>query len=293
MNNVENISVIIPAYNEENGIVDVINEIELLMNENNIQHEIIIVDDGSTDKTVEKVVSTNARLIKHQKNKGYGSALKTGIKASIHDQIAIIDADGTYPVKYLIKLIKNINGYDMVVGARTGKNVNIPLIRKPAKWALNKLANFLTNYPIPDLNSGLRLFRKKSLVKFVHILPDGFSFTTTITIAMLTNNHNIKYIPINYDKRIGKSKIRPIYDTLNFIALITRMVIYFKPLRVLMPIGIILLTIDFVKIIYDIQIYNWHIATSTILLGMVAFNTIILALVADMITTIRNAALKE
>lgn len=291
MNN--SVSVIIPAYNEENGIVGVINDIELLMNENTIQHEIIIVDDGSTDNTAEKVNSTNARLIKHQRNKGYGAALKTGIKASAHPLVAIIDADGTYPIKYLIRLVENIDNYDMIVGARTGNNVNIPLIRKPAKWALNKLANFLTNYQIPDLNSGLRLFRKRSLVKFIHILPDGFSFTTTITIGMLTSNHNIKYIPIDYNKRIGKSKIRPIYDTLNFISLITKMVIYFKPLRVLMPIGIFLLMIDLAKVIYDIQLYNWHIATSTILLGMIAFNTIILALVADMITTIRNAALQE
>ena len=287
------ISIIIPAYNEENGISNVISEIELLMNENNINHEIIIVDDGSTDKTIEKVSSTNAKLIEHQQNRGYGAALKTGIKASIYDQIAIIDADGTYPVNYLIELIDNKKNYDMVVGARTGKNVSIPLIRRPAKWALNKLANFLTNYKIPDLNSGLRLFKKNSLLKFLHILPDGFSFTTTITIAMITNNFNVKYIPIDYEKRIGKSKIRPIYDTLNFISLITRMVIYFKPLRVLMPIGLTLLTIDLVKIIYDIQNYDWHIATSTILLGIIAFNTIILALVADMITTIRNAALKD
>ena len=290
---VNNVSIVIPAYNEENGIVNVINEIETLLIEKNINSEIVIVDDGSTDKTKEKVSSTNARLIEHQQNRGYGAALKTGIKASIYDQIAIIDADGTYPVNYLIELIDNKKNYDMVVGARIGKNVSIPLIRRPAKWALNKLANFLTNYKIPDLNSGLRLFKKNSLLKFLHILPDGFSFTTTITIAMITNNFNVKYIPIDYEKRIGKSKIRPIYDTLNFISLITRMVIYFKPLRVLMPIGLTLLTIDLVKIIYDIQNYDWHIATSTILLGIIAFNTIILALVADMITTIRNAALKD
>ena len=288
-----NVSIIIPAYNEENGIIDVINEIETLLVEKKINNEIIIVDDGSTDKTKEKVSSTNARLIEHQQNRGYGAALKTGIKASIYDQIAIIDADGTYPVNYLVELINSKKSYDMVVGARIGKNVSIPLIRRPAKWALNKLANFLTNYKIPDLNSGLRLFKKNSLLKFLHILPDGFSFTTTITIAMITNNLNVKYISIDYEKRIGKSKIRPIYDTLNFISLITRMVIYFKPLRVLMPIGLTLLTIDLVKIIYDIQNYDWHIATSTILLGIIAFNTIILALVADMITTIRNAALKD
>ena len=284
-------SIIITSFNYDRYLEKSIRS--CLNQKTNYKYEIIIVDDGSTDKTKEKVSSTNARLIEHQQNRGYGAALKTGIKASIYDQIAIIDADGTYPVNYLIELIDNKKNYDMVVGARTGKNVSIPLIRRPAKWALNKLANFLTNYKIPDLNSGLRLFKKNSLLKFLHILPDGFSFTTTITIAMITNNFNVKYIPIDYEKRIGKSKIRPIYDTLNFISLITRMVIYFKPLRVLMPIGLTLLTIDLVKIIYDIQNYDWHIATSTILLGIIAFNTIILALVADMITTIRNAALKD
>ena len=284
------VSVNIVVYNGARFIADAIQSI---INQTYTDFELIIVDDGSTDKTIEKVSSTNAKLIEHQQNRGYGAALKTGIKASIYDQIAIIDADGTYPVNYIVELINNKKDYDMVVGARTGKNVSIPLIRRPAKWALNKLANFLTNYKIPDLNSGLRLFKKNSLLKFLHILPDGFSFTTTITIAMITNNLNVKYISIDYDKRIGKSKIRPIYDTLNFISLITRMVLYFKPLRVLMPIGLTLLTIDLVKIIYDIQNYDWHIATSTILLGIIAFNTIILALVADMITTIRNAALKD
>jgi len=284
-----NVSIVIPAYNEEDGIINVINEIETLLGEKNIEYEIIIVDDGSTDKTKEKVRSTNAKLIEHQQNRGYGAALKTGVIASIYDQIAIIDADGTYPANYLLDLIDSKKGYDMVVGARTGKNVRIPLIRKPAKWALNKLANFLTNYKIPDLNSGLRLFRKESLLKFLHILPDGFSFTTTITIAMLTSNHNIKYIPIDYNKRVGKSKIRPIYDTLNFISLIIRMVIYFKPLRVILPIALMLFSVDIVKIIYDIRVYNWHIATSTILLGIVALNTLLIALVADMIATLRTS----
>lgn len=293
MNSIKNISIIIPAYNEENGINDVISEIESIMNKSNIKKEIIIVDDGSTDNTIGKVNETNAKLIQHQQNRGYGAALKTGIKSSMYDVIAIIDADGTYPPKYLIELAQNINNYDMIVGSRTGENVNIPLVRRPAKWCLNKLANFLTNYSIPDLNSGLRLFKKTTLMKFLHVLPDGFSFTTTITIAMITNNFNVKYMPIDYEKRVGRSKIRPIYDTLNFIALITRMIIYFKPLRVLMPVGLTLLFIDFAKIIYDIQNYDWHIATSTILLGIISFNTIILALVADMITTIRNAAMKE
>jgi hypothetical protein len=126
----------------------------------------------------------------------------------------------------------------MVVGARTGKNVKIPLIRKPAKWFINKLANYLSGMKIPDLNSGLRIMKKSDIERFFHFLPSGFSFTTTITLALLVNNYPVKYFPITYAKREGKSKIRPIKDTLNFIQLIIRTILYFNPLKVFVPLSI-------------------------------------------------------
>src|SRR5262249_12655404 len=144
----------------------------------------------------------------------------------------ITDADGTYPIDSIPKLLENHDGYDMIVGARIGKDVNIPLIRRPAKWLLNKLAAFMAQTQIPDLNSGFRLFRKSSFLRFEKILPSGFSLTTTITMALLCNNHPVKYVPVDYYKRKGMSKIRPFRDTYNFFMLVIRTIMYFDPLRV-------------------------------------------------------------
>ena len=137
-------------------------------------------------------------------------------------------------------------GADMVVGARTAPNASIPLIRRPAKWALRCLANYLVRRKIPDLNSGLRVMRRQTLERFIHLLPDGFSFTTTITLAMLANNCRVVFEPIEYHPRKGRSKIRPIRDTANFIQLIVRTVLYFDPLRVFGPISVLLLAAAFV-----------------------------------------------
>ena len=282
------VSIIIPAFNEEQSIHPVINKIEEVLIASNVSYEIIVVDDGSTDRTCDIVEKTNAKLIRHDHNMGYGASLKTGVRHSKFDKTIIIDADSTYPEDALPQLLEKSQQYDMVVGARTGENVYVPVIRRPAKWVLNKLANFLTGTKIKDLNSGFRIFKKDSLLRFINLLPDGFSFTTTITIAMLTSNYTVKYLPINYYKRKGKSKIRPIKDTINFLVLIIRIVLYFKPLKVLLPLSMILFSIDLLKIVFDIIKFNWHIATSTILVGIVAFNVLIIGLVADMIATLRK-----
>lgn len=242
------ISIIIPAYNEENGIAEVLNNLKFL-DEN---YEIIVVDDGSEDNTAEIVKNyLNVKLISHDHNSGYGSALKTGIKYAASNTIIIIDADGTYPhqqIPGLVKIMKE-GDYAMVVGARTAKNVEIPLIRRPAKWLFSTLANYLSGIKIPDLNSGLRIMRKSAIEKFMHFLPNGFSFTTTITLAMLTNGYRVKYMPINYYKRKGKSKIKPIRDTLNFIQLIIRTCLYFNPLRVFVPLSLCLVIFAFLVLI--------------------------------------------
>jgi len=237
-------SVIIPAYNEEKSIRSVLVNILDVLKDSDQQFEIIVVNDCSTDNTKKEILEheISVRLIEHQNNKGYGAALKTGIRHSKYDLIVITDADGTYPNEMIIDIVSTAvqNDYDMVVGARTGPNVNIPLIRKPAKWLINCLANYLTKTKIPDLNSGLRVIKKSLILKYIKILPDGFSFTSTITMAALTNNKSIKYLPINYYQRKGTSKIRPIHDTLNFIQLIIRTSIYFDPLRVFIPFSLFL-----------------------------------------------------
>ncbi|GBE05733.1 MAG TPA: glycosyltransferase family 2 protein [Nitrospirae bacterium] len=275
-------SIIIPAYNEETGIAAILDKLTLMGD----QYEVIVVDDGSEDKTAGVVKNyLNIKLIRHDHNLGYGAALKTGIKAATNDTIAIIDADGTYPdgqIPDLIKVMKE-GDYAMVVGARTGKNVKIPLIRKPAKWFINKLANYLVGTRIPDLNSGLRVMKKSALDSFIHILPDGFSFTTTITLAMLTNGYAVKYVPINYFRREGKSKIRPVRDTLNFIQLIIRTVLYFNPLKIFVPLSICLVFIAFIVLIVS-QLYLGRAMDVTFgVILMTAVMVLAIGMLADLI----------
>jgi glycosyltransferase involved in cell wall biosynthesis len=280
------ISVIIPVYNEENNINNTINEVhEVLKNSPIEPYEIILIDDGSTDNTTGVLKESNLdfQLIVHEKNRGYGAALKSGIRKSKYDIIAITDADGTYPIKDIPKLYNAMNDCDMVVGSRTGKKVKIPLVRRPAKWFLAKLANYLAEYKIPDLNSGLRLFRKKDVLQLFGILPKGFSFTTTLTLAMLTNDLQVKFIPIDYMKRKGKSKIRPIRDTLNFIQLIVRTVLYFNPLKVFVPIALLLFLMSLGIFLYSAFALDRILDTTVSILFVAAIQMLSIGMIADII----------
>ena len=233
-------SIVVPAFNEEDGIEGVVRRLGgLSFDEGEL--EILVVDDGSTDGTREVLKRlaeefSSLRVIEKPRNEGYGAALLTGFAAAKHDIVVITDADGTYPedrIGELVEIVKD--GADMAIGSRTGADVHIPLIRRPAKAFLRKLASFLAEFPIPDLNSGLRAFKRDFVLAYRGILPKGFSFTTTITLAALTNHHHIEYLPIDYAARKGRSKIRPIRDTLGFLALIVKTVLYFNPLKVFYP----------------------------------------------------------
>ena len=275
------ISVVIPAHNEEKAIGTVLNElIEVLEGQT---YEIIVVDDGSTDNTA-KIVQENKfiKFIQHPQNMGYGAALKTGIKTATNDLILIIDGDGSYPVKAIPELLKEADEYDMVVGARTGKEVKIQLYRKPAKWFLSKLANYLSGTKIPDLNSGMRIFKKEDATKFFNILPSGFSFTTTLTLAYLSNDYNVKYVPIDYHERKGKSKIKPFRDGFNFIMLIVRTITYFNPLKVFLPISIVLFVFGFAILLYGGIILR-NVSDLPVMLILAAFQIGFLGLLADLI----------
>ena len=178
------ISIVIPAYNEGQSVTDTLSELNTMLSQNGIEAEIIIVDDGSSDNTSDLALRAGARVLRHHNNRGYGASLKTGITAASNDIIAMTDADGTYPFRYIPEMLESLDDTDMVVGARTGKNVHIPWIRRPAKWALNKLANYVSGHKIPDINSGLRVFRKDTVLHYFPILPNAFSWTTTITLAL-------------------------------------------------------------------------------------------------------------
>ncbi len=277
------ISIVIPVYNEEKTVSFTLRKIKETIKDLDYNFEIIAVDDFSKDKSKEILKKIKGiRVIEHTKNKGYGGALKTGIKEAKSKWILITDADGTYPIKDIPRLLNYIDKYDMVVGARIGKKVSIPLLRRPAKWFLRKLASYLANTKIPDLNSGLRIFKKKIAVRFWDLFPQGFSFTSTITMACLTNNYEVKYITINYNKRKGKSTIHPIKDFVGFNSLLLRLVTYFNPMKVFVPIALILFVGSLVKGFID-YLGVGHVGSASVAFFLAAIQISLLGLVSELI----------
>jgi glycosyltransferase involved in cell wall biosynthesis len=229
------ITILIPAYNVEASIGNVLEGLR----EWRDRAEIIVVSDGSTDRTPEIAERAGVRVIRHRVNKGYGAALKIGIRAAAGDIIVMMDADGEHNAAQIQRLIDAMNDNDMVVGAR-GKDSYTPLIRRPGKWILSKVANYLAQTNIPDLNSGFRAFRKEVALRFLHILPNGFSFTTTLTLALFKEGYNTAYVPITTTLRVGTSTVNPIRDGINTLLLIVRIVALFDPIRVFLPTSIAL-----------------------------------------------------
>jgi len=281
---IEEASIIIPAYNEKEGIFQVIESLRSLKKRCGNHWEIIVVDDGSTDGTSEMIRDIqDIVLIRHPFNRGYGAAIKTGIRHARYNTLVISDADGTYSIEDIPRLLALLPKSEMVVGARKNKDTNIPYVRRPAKWILNKLANFLSGTKIPDLNSGLRAMRKDIVMKFCHLLPDGFSFTTTITLAMLTNDYAVEFIPIEYHLRLGRSKIRPVRDTLNFIQLIIRTVLYFDPLKIFLPISAFFFASSIAVLVLSYLFTPKVMDITTVILFISGVQILAIGMIADLI----------
>jgi glycosyltransferase involved in cell wall biosynthesis len=273
------LSVIIPAFNEEAALDGVINEVRERLQGEHIAADIVVVDDGSIDGTACVARSAGVRVIQHRSNRGYGAALKTGIAAAHHDSVAIIDADGTYPAAYLPAMLAELDHADMVVGARAGNNVNVSLARRPAKWVLNHLANYVSNARIPDVNSGLRVFRRDVVMQYFPILPDQFSWTTTITLALHCDKYAVSYLPIEYRARRGDSKIVP-WDAGNFAVLILRTAMLFRPLRVFLPLVVICLFYGSTKMAID-MVRDPNISASAVLAFLSALQLLLVGMLGD------------
>lgn len=275
------ISVLIPAYNEEGALASTVAAIESQrIHFNNM--EIVVINDGSDDQTGPIARTLPVTLIEHERNRGYGAALKSGLQRARYDYIVIADADGTYPLEELPNLAAEASAYDMVVGARTGDVVHIPTLRKPGKWLITRLAEYLSGQRIPDLNSGFRIFRKDVALRFLSLYPDGFSFTTTITLAMLTNFHRVKFVPINYHKRVGKSSIHPIRDFTNFTILIIRICASFKPLNVFVPPALFFIALGLIKGFIDYH-GQGHLGLLAIAVALTGVQMLFIGLLADLI----------
>jgi len=278
------ISVVVPTYNEEESIAETISQLKKELDNLKIEYEIIIVNDGSKDKTQKILNNINyIKTIKHPINKGYGASLKTGIKNSSYDWILIIDADGTYPIHSIPEFIKNTDKYDLITGRRDKPNSAIPFERKYAKKFLNKFASYLSGKKIPDLNSGLRIFKKEIVLKYWELFPDKFSFTSTLTMICSTHGYETKFIPIDYYKRTGKSSIKST-DFLNFIKLVTKLSLFFKPIKVFTPISLFIFFIAICLVIgYFMNITNGFLDTTFIVLCATALQTFFFGVLAEII----------
>lgn len=276
------ISVVIPVNNEAATIADVIDNTRRVLADRD--YEIVVVDDCSKDSTYDILKQRNdIKLIRHLENKGVGVARRRGILESRGDIIVMLDGDGTYPTENIPHLLEFIPEYDMVVGARRGEAGRFRVLRMLTKGFIKKLAEYVTGRRIPDLNSGMRAFKKDIAVKFLGLLPDGHSWVSTQTIAFLSNKYDIKYIPIDYHGREGgKSSFHPIADTASFFLLVFRTVMYFNPLKVFFPIASVIIVGGLVRTVYDAKILR-HIKESDIIILMVGMFILIIGFIADLV----------
>lgn len=232
------ISIVIPAYNEENTIRAVLEELLSWVNERHNQDEIevIVVDDGSSDRTPKLLDEISAiKAIHHPVNRGYGAALKTGILKATGDVVVTMDSDGQHSPKDVVRLLEELEGCDLVTGIRVGGHKS-PLWRIPGKWLLNRLVSYLAGAKIPDFNCGLRAFRRETALKYLHLCPRGFSFSTTILLAFLCQDHLVKFVPITVDARSPKSHSRVTVRTgFQTILLVLRLISLFAPLKLFLP----------------------------------------------------------
>ncbi|MDD5431435.1 MAG: glycosyltransferase family 2 protein [Candidatus Omnitrophica bacterium] len=246
-------SIIVPLYNEEEGVSATVNSLIDLRSKHSLKCEIILVNDGSTDKTSEiiKEFATvpNFKILRNTVNLGYGYSLKRGILIAESDIICIIDADGSYPIESIPELIFNMKDYDMVVGARQGEHYWGSIFKNPSRKLFLAMIHYITGVKVPDGNSGLRAFRKSKIMEFINLIGNKFSFTTSLTLASHYSNLAIKYIPVEYYKRKGKTKIRHIRDSIGAIQLMLQVSVYFDPFKVVFPITVLFGSIGFLFIV--------------------------------------------
>ncbi len=283
------VSVILPAYNEEATIAGDLAAIRTALTEAGITFELIVVDDGSTDGTPAVAAGLpDVRLIRHEFNRGVGAARMTGIRAAAHEWIVTTDADGTYPNHEIPRLVRLLAANDMVIGSRTGASVARSPLRAPIKWAIRMLASYLAQTRIPDLNSGLRAFRRTEALKFFYLLPESHSWESTITLAFLTNRRRVAFVDVDYYRRKGgRSSFHPLIDTNNYIQLVVRTIMYFRPLRIFLPLSFIVFAAGAIKTVSDWFTFH-NIGGADVIIMVFAIMIAIAGLLADLMVVLHR-----
>jgi glycosyltransferase involved in cell wall biosynthesis len=281
------VSIVLPVHNERDHLGREIERIRGAMDASSYSYEIIVVDDGSTDGSTERLGEIDGiRLIRFEENRGVGAARKAGTHVAEGRVVVWTDVDMTYPNEEIPRLVKELEGTDQVVGARTSEQGTVRPLRVPAKWFIRKLAGYLVQTRIPDLNSGFRAFRRDVARQYLHLLPKGFSCVSTMTLAFLANGYSVKHIPIQYRERQGRSKFHWWADTKRYITQVIRMILSFNPLRVFLPLAFGLTALGLVKLVYDWITKDFHLATNTLLILFAAFQMFAIGLLADLVVRV-------
>ncbi len=292
------VSVILPCYNEQGHVIEEVERICAAMDSSGYEYELLAIDDASTDDTLARLYEAAPRfprmeIVHFHRNGGSGVVRRVGSERARGKIVVWTDADMTYPnerIPELVMLLEKDQTIDQVVGARTSEQGTYKMLRVPAKWFIRKLAERLTGAKIPDLNSGMRAFRRDVSLPYLRLLPPGFSCVTTITVAFLANHHEVHYVPIEYSKRAGRSKFKFVTDAYRYILQVLRMTMYFNPLKVLMPVALFLLGLGVVKGIFDVAVHPFKIADDTVLIFVTGLVIGSMALLADLIVRSRSAS---
>ena len=278
------ISVVLPVYNEKGHLRAEIDRIRAALEASRYSFELIVVDDGSSDGSEKELPNIpGITLITHGKNQGSGAARRTGTTAARGRVVVWTDVDMTYPNNLIPELVDSMQGFDHIVGWRQTEEGTLKWLRTPAKWVIRKLASFLSETDIKDLNSGLRAFRRDVAMQYVHELPKGFSCVTTLTMSFLGNGYSVGFFPIEYFPRAGRSKFHWLKDTRRYILQVIRMTLSYNPLKVFLPIGLTLLGLGFVKLGLDWAQRDFRLAANTLLIFFAALQVITVGLLADLV----------
>lgn len=275
------ITVLLPAYNEELSIGETIARINKLYPE----FEILVIDDGSTDDTMKVAIDAGAHVWPHPYNIGNGAAVKTGLRMAQGEWIVMMDADGQHNPEDIARLLEYKEEYDMVVGARS-KSSQTALHRDVANTIYNWFASYVTKFKIEDLTSGFRLVRASTVRQFLHLLPNTFSYPTTLTMTYLRSGRSVKYIPIKTVARKGKSKIKIVSDGILFFLIITKIAALFSPLRIFLPVSAILFLTGISYYIYTF-ITSHRFSNMSALLLTTSIMIFMMGLISEQITQLR------
>ncbi|MEW6235264.1 MAG: glycosyltransferase family 2 protein [Candidatus Omnitrophota bacterium] len=286
MNEETPITVVIAAYNEEAAIGQVVGGLKAALRD--AEHEILVVDDGSSDATAEKAAAAGAQVIRHRVNRGYGASLKTGIRKAKYDLILTFDGDGQHDPNDALRLLQALKqGCDIAIGVRDGRSFQYAS-RMPGKSLLQGFAGFLAGVKPADVNSGLRLFRKVDVMNYFPLLPNGFSFSTTLTLAMLKDAYELSEIPIQTHPRQGRRSTVNLGDGLRTAMLIVRIAALFNPLKVFTPISLLLFLLGFAYAALNILLREWNVPSGAELLMIAGVIVFFFGVLADQLASLRR-----